>query len=298
MRSTSDRRPASPLAAGTAPVPSESGEASSGEFARPGSDLRVMTFNIRYGTAKDGENHWKHRCELVAQTIRDQAPHVFGIQEGLDFQMDFLAEHCPGYTPYGQHNDGDRRGEFSGLLIDGERLEVVDWGQFWLSPTPKKVASKGWDAVQPRTAVWVRLRERAAADGGQDFVALGTHFDHRGTQAREESARLLVSRMDEVRGAQRLPVILMGDFNAGPESAPMAVFGQAGYVNALLALHPEESGAGTSHRFEGHHTGGMIDLIWVTHGWTPTEAVILRPRSGARCASDHDPVLVGLPARG
>ena len=28
-------------------------------------ELRVMSFNIRYGTANDGDNHWKNRREMV-----------------------------------------------------------------------------------------------------------------------------------------------------------------------------------------------------------------------------------------
>ena len=269
------------------------------ESQERGPGLRVMTFNIRYGTAKDGENHWKHRKELVADTIRESAPHVLAIQEGLGFQMDYLAEHCPGYLVLGQHRNGGRDGEFSGLLINAAHLEVVDWGQFWLSSTPEVVASRGWDAALARTAVWARLHERG--DGAADFIVLGTHFDHRGARAREESARLVVEIMSKLRHGEEgttgkpLPVILMGDFNARPGTTPMSVFEQAGYVNAVPFMHPEATDGGTFHRFEGYHTGGMIDSIWVTRGWQPMEAEILRPRLDGRSASDHDPVFALLP---
>ena len=33
-------------------------------------DLRVISFNIRYGTAEDGENHWDRRKEFLVETIK------------------------------------------------------------------------------------------------------------------------------------------------------------------------------------------------------------------------------------
>ena len=44
--------------------------------------LKVMTFNIRYGTAKDGEDHWDKRKDFLVDVIRAEAPHVLGVQEG------------------------------------------------------------------------------------------------------------------------------------------------------------------------------------------------------------------------
>ena len=52
--------------------------------------LRVMSFNIRYGTARDGANHWDQRREIVAETIRLARPHVLGLQEALAFQVEYL----------------------------------------------------------------------------------------------------------------------------------------------------------------------------------------------------------------
>src|SRR5687767_10019712 len=43
--------------------------------------LRVMSFNIRYGTAKDGEDRWEKRKALLLKTIRAFDPDVLGVQE-------------------------------------------------------------------------------------------------------------------------------------------------------------------------------------------------------------------------
>ncbi|MEQ9410650.1 MAG: hypothetical protein RIK87_23135 [Fuerstiella sp.] len=41
-------------------------------------DVRVMSFNIRFGTAADGENHWNKRQQFVVDTILAYAPHTAG----------------------------------------------------------------------------------------------------------------------------------------------------------------------------------------------------------------------------
>ena len=52
-------------------------------------DIRVMSFNIRYGSARDGENHWDKRKDFVAETIARFDPDLLGTQETLGFQKEF-----------------------------------------------------------------------------------------------------------------------------------------------------------------------------------------------------------------
>src|SRR5690348_511311 len=52
--------------------------------------IRVMTFNIRYGTAPDGENAWPKRRDLVVKVIKESDPDAIGLQEALRDQLDFL----------------------------------------------------------------------------------------------------------------------------------------------------------------------------------------------------------------
>src|SRR3712207_6150887 len=50
--------------------------------------LRVMSFNVRYGDADDGNDAWKFRRDLVARTIRRFDPDLLGVQEALNLQCD------------------------------------------------------------------------------------------------------------------------------------------------------------------------------------------------------------------
>ena len=68
---------------------------------RIGCELCVMTFNIRYGTANDGENSWDKRQELVYGVLRQHRPDVVGMQEALRFQIDQVRAAVPQYGEIG-----------------------------------------------------------------------------------------------------------------------------------------------------------------------------------------------------
>ncbi len=142
-------------------------------FAKP---VDLMTFNIRYGTANDGENSWEFRKDLVIETIRNANPGAIAIQEALLGQLEYIDAQLPGYKKIGEHRGGNTKGEFSGLLIDTSRLEWLEDGQIWLSPTPDEI-SKGWDAALERTATWVKVRE--VGTSSPTMLLWSTHFDHR-----------------------------------------------------------------------------------------------------------------------
>ena len=126
--------------------------------------LRVMTFNLRFATAADGENSWAGRKDILLEAIRKFDPDLLGTQETLASQADFLVESLPGNSLVGVgREDGKRQGEFSALMFKKARFDLIDSGTFWLSETPDKVGSKSWDSSLPRIATWVRLRDKSAA---------------------------------------------------------------------------------------------------------------------------------------
>jgi endonuclease/exonuclease/phosphatase family metal-dependent hydrolase len=243
--------------------------------------ITLMTFNIRYDTIKDGKNSWEFRKEHVVETIRNANPAALAIQEALLGQLTYIEELFPKYKKIGEHRSGNTLGEFSGLLIDTSKLELLREGQIWLSPTPDEI-SKGWDAALERTATWATVR--MVGTSGPSMLLWGTHFDHRGTQARLESAKLIVAKTKELSEGV-IPVAIMGDFNFTPESEPCKVFHDAGYVSTV-----QNSDAGTFHAFKGNTDGRQIDFIFLNDKWTNRSAQILRPRKNGKSASDHDPV--------
>lgn len=261
--------------------------------------LRVMSFNIRYGTANDGPNHWDRRRDLVVQTIRAFDPDLLGTQETLGFQKDYVAQHLPAYVPFGVGRDhGDERGEMTALFYRRERFEQLDGGHFWLSETPAVPGSISWDSSLTRMASWVKLRDRAAP--GQPVLwFFNTHFDHRGGEARRQSALLLRRQISEMCGDD--PVVLTGDFNAGVDSPPYLALFAADFtaprrlLDSYRLLHPEARETdGTFNNFDPQsRRGARIDWIAV-RGFKVQSAEIDHTIYDGRAPSDHWPVTAVL----
>ena len=263
--------------------------------------VRAMSFNLRYGTAADGENAWEHRREFVADTVRAFAPDLLGTQESLAFQRDELAARLPGYAAFAAgRDDGREAGEMAAIFYRTDRFEKLDGGHFWLSETPGVPGSKSWDSALPRVASWAKLRDKTATGGpGGVLWFFNTHFDHRGERARLESAKLLRKKIAAIAGDG--PVILTGDFNAAPGSDPYrALFETPGaprLVDTYRVHHPADPGeaAGTFSGFLAANRGGpRIDWIAASPGWTVESAAIDRTHRDGRTPSDHFPVTAVL----
>jgi 6-phosphogluconolactonase (cycloisomerase 2 family)/endonuclease/exonuclease/phosphatase family metal-dependent hydrolase/dienelactone hydrolase len=258
-------------------------------------DVRVMSFNIRYGTAKDGENHWDRRKEFVADTIRAFHPDLLGTQETLGFQRDFLAASLVDYDHLGVgRDDGADRGEMMALFYRRDRFEKLDGGHFWLSETPDQIGSKSWDSSLPRMVTWVKLRDRQQPQ--TPLVFLNTHFDHLGPTARLESARLV--RRQIAKLADGASVIVTGDFNAGEDSDPYrALFAPiddqpSTVVDSFRVNHPDRMpNEGTITGFKADtKSNARIDWIGVSRDWQIRSAAIDRTARDGRTPSDHYPV--------
>ena len=110
-------------------------------------DLRLMTYNIRYATENDGDNQWDNRKEFLSEQLQFFAPDVFGIQEGLQHQVNYLDGQLDNYSFVGVgRDDGASKGEYCAIYYNTDKFQVLDHGTFWLSETPD-VVSKGWDAA-------------------------------------------------------------------------------------------------------------------------------------------------------
>jgi endonuclease/exonuclease/phosphatase family metal-dependent hydrolase len=148
-------------------------------------DLSVLSFNIRYGTADDGENSWQHRREFVFDVIRDQEADIVGLQEALRFQLDEIADAVTGYSELGVgRDDGVEAGEYAAILYREEKFEALDHGTFWFADTPELPGAVGWGAHIPRICTWARLRDRETA---RSFYVFNVHLDHQSQESRERS---------------------------------------------------------------------------------------------------------------
>ena len=183
-------------------------------------ELNVGSFNIRNGRSlKEGEarpekgdykkyDGWDDRKQYVCDLINLEAFDIFGAQEVRKGQLDDMLAMLPDYDYIGVGRDhGDDRGEFCPIFYRKDVLEKVAGGTFWLSPTPE-VPSKGWDAKYNRICTWGHFVHKAS---GKKICFMNVHFDHRGVQARIESAKLMLNYVK--KNCKGMSVIISGDYN-------------------------------------------------------------------------------------
>ena len=254
--------------------------------------LHVMSFNIRYGTAKDGVNHWSERREMLFDVIRERDADLIGLQEALGFQIDEIVAAAPGYAVIGVgRDDAAKAGEFSAILFKKDRFRVADAGTFWFSDTPEVPASKTWGNNITRICTWARFIDR----DGRGFYHFNLHLDHESQPSRERSTLLLRQRID-ARPFPGDPVIVTSDFNVGEKNPALAALVMKGdpatpFLDTYRVLYPDETVVGTFNGFKtGNTNGDKIDYVLVQPGAEVIAAEIIRTSRTDRYPSDHFPV--------
>ncbi len=181
-------------------------------------ELNVGSFNIRNDKVRQpGEERkrdyktydgWDDRKVQLCDMINLEAFDIFGSQEVRKHQLDDMLAMLPDYDYIGVGRDfGDDRGEFCPILYRKDVFEKLDGGTFWLSETPEK-PSKGWDAKHNRICTWGHFLHKAS---GKMVCFMNVHFDHRGVEARIESAKLMLDYVEN--NCNGMSVIISGDYN-------------------------------------------------------------------------------------
>lgn len=248
--------------------------------------LKVMSYNIRLGSAQDGTNSWSLRYLATGKMLKDQKPDVFGVQEALEYQIRYIEDMC-GYESVGVgREDGKKEGEHMSILWNKKKVSMMKWGTFWLSETPEK-PSKGWDAECFRTATWALMKDKAT---GSKFYFVNTHLDHVGAEAQKNGLKLIVEKIAQLND-DGYPVVLVGDFNMEPGNKTMA------QVDAVMQSARNIAAKTDSHdTFNGWGKGsGIIDYIYVS-GFSscPEYQTVTKRYEDRKFVSDHYPVFARL----
>ena len=251
----------------------------------------IISYNIRYDNRWDKENLWSLRKNRLSQLLMDYDPSIFGIQEGLLNQVEWIDSTLRNYNYIGVgRDDGKGKGEFCAIYFDTTRYEVMESSTFWLSDTPNKV-SVGWDAELERICTYGLFKKKMS---GKMVWVFNAHFDHVGGIARKKSSELILKTIKEVN-TQSLPVVLMGDFNSNPDSDPIKIF-KNNLEDALEISSTRLKGpTGTFNGFDkGHPLNNRIDYIFVKGMKVISYRHIDDRLSNNRHISDHLPVMISV----
>ncbi|SHG20660.1 Metal-dependent hydrolase, endonuclease/exonuclease/phosphatase family [Salegentibacter echinorum] len=276
-------------------------------------ELRVASYNLRYDNPADSLNNWQYRKDIVAKLIQFHDFDIFGSQEGLQHMLAQLSNKLPEYSYIGVgRDDGEQKGEHSAIFYKTKMFQLLDKGDFWLSENTSR-PNVGWDAALPRIVSWGKFKVKQT---GMEFYFFNTHFDHVGVQARKESAKLILRKINDI--AKDKPTLLTGDFNVDQNSASFKVLNGSDLLSDAYALAELQYGAeGTFNGFKiNTRSESRIDHVFVSRDFKVLKHGILtdtyhtnlktfkeeensgaHPReisiykNEARLTSDHYPVL-------
>lgn len=237
----------------------------------------AMSFNVRIGTANDGENAWRYRRNAVVTMLNAHEPLVFGLQESQWGQTAFIERNLNTH-----YKVGAGRWWFVPIFYNAQKTKMLSSGRKWLSNNPDRL-SRGWDATHHRVVSWVELQ---LIDTEERLLVFNTHLDHRGDVAREESIRLIISIIEEVN-VEKIPVILLGDFNLTADDKRLLPL-YAEFVDAR-ACSPISDEKTTFNGFNRDREPLIIDYIFSKklncHSFTTLDG-----NYGAPFISDHYPI--------
>lgn len=249
-------------------------------------EFKVMTYNIRYGTAPDGDNAWPKRREALIDLIKKHDPDILGVQEALAGQVDELRAALPGHEVFGVgRDDGLRKGEYSAIFTRRSKMGMREGGTRWISDNPLKPGTLAFDAKITRIFTWGDF----FSSGGQRFLLMNCHLDHQSGQARLLGGQQMLAFANH---RPNLPAIVIGDFNSAPSDLPVQELLKN---NRFFDSKPAEGPWGTFNGFKPTETGGdMIDHILFSIEWTLIDVTIDRTIVNGRVPSDHFPVIARL----
>ena len=254
--------------------------------------LNLMTYNLRYDNAQDGENSWKYRKDAVADMIQKHQVDLLGTQEGLAHQILDLQKALPAYRWVGVgRDDGREAGELMAIFYLADRFNLQAHGHFWLSETPDVVGSQSWGSACKRMVTWARLYDHYT---DKILYHFNTHFDHRSEQARRASATLLHDKVKTI--AATFPAIITGDFNLTPQESVYTLL--TSYFTDIRALFPDKTLPTTT--FNGFSRQGQSGM-WIDYIFTPDskqwlygDFAVLQDKYEQKFPSDHFPIWVQL----
>jgi endonuclease/exonuclease/phosphatase family metal-dependent hydrolase len=243
-----------------------------------------MTFNVR-GPWDRGRNAWENRRSMITRLVAEEAPILFGTQEADEERLDEIIAALPQYDRVGVgREDGARQGEQCAILYEREYFDLLESETFWLSETPDVPNSFSWDTACTRICTYCKLDLRHF----RPIHIFNCHLDHVSEEARAKGMELILSRVrrDE-------PSILMGDLNAGEDSAPVQM-AKSVLLDTFRAIS-DEVDVNTFTEFDPSRLAGeKIDYIFCTEHFSVLDAAIVRTLYEGQPPSDHFPVTATL----
>ena len=178
--------------------------------------MKIVSFNLRCVWKGDGINAFIFRAGMIYDKIIREMPDVLAFQEMSVDHLKLLRRMLPEYDFCGQFRSKNYTGEGLFTAIRKDAWDVIANETFWLSPTPYVAGSRYEDQSEcPRICVVTQIRHKKT---GKMIRLYNIHLDHISDMARIKGIRCVFEKMEEWNGKLPLPSLVLGDYNAYPDS--------------------------------------------------------------------------------
>lgn len=266
------------------------------ETTSPVTRHRVLSCNIlvdQQANIGKYEAWTSPRKDVCISLMKKYAADIICTQEVIRNQSDDLEKAFPDYQLIGfagPEMDARPNG-YEGIaknviLFSKKKYDLVTAGNYWLSKTPLIAASTSWDEARPRSANWVRLRDKST---GKQFRVINTHLDHKGKIARPEQVKVIIE--ESAQYLPEIPQLLVGDLNSTQTMPAITELKNAGWTDSWTELHGPQDPGGTVHMFKPDDPAMKkrfkIDYIMYDGPVKPLASEIIKDNDNGQYPSDH-----------
>lgn len=255
--------------------------------------MRIMTFNLRCDFLLDFNNRWDSRKHLTYKILNDYKCDIIGTQELTNRMHEDIKNNIKNYNIIGKPRSKKYFSERNDILVL-KNHKISEMKTFWLSNTPDKEGSSIWYSLFPRICTTAIIE----FDNKKRIRVCNSHLDCLLPKAREEGLKKLIEVIKIEQKKEELPIIIMGDFNAKPDSSLIKNFTNGKYTNKRLVAVQEYDenlyGKATMGTFKGKDSGIHIDYIFVSEEFEILNTKIIKYNENGKYPSDHYPLMADL----
>lgn len=251
--------------------------------------MKIMTFNLRCDFVLDFNNRWAIRKDIAVNLINEYECDFIGVQEVTKKMHDYLCCNLKEYNIVGKPRSEKISDERNDILIK-KQFEIEKYKTFWLSDNPEKVGSSKWYSLYPRICTTAVIN----LENNKKIRVCNSHLDCFLPKAREYGLKRLIEVIEKEQEQEELPLIIMGDFNATPNSKLIQNFKNGVYMDKKMVAVQEFNSSMYKERtrgdFKGRKRGLHIDYIFVSEEFEILDAQIVKFNENGRYPSDHYPI--------
>lgn len=250
--------------------------------------MKIVTFNLRCPWDEiDGGNTFVSRAGAILNKITDEMPDIICFQEATERSVAFLRKYLNEYYILFNSRESNLRGEGLAVAYNKNKLEIFGMDVFWLSDTPKTAGSRYQNQSNcPRVCQVALFR----SNSNRLFRICNVHLDHRGEGARLSAIRQIAGYFENTADAEKTPYLIMGDFNAKPDSEVIEFCNKSGMTDLTEKIET------TFHKFGAESR--KIDYIFAGNFNNMQNISVAvwddSNKENGRYLSDHYPICLSI----